>query len=173
MPALIAGRELSFLHAAVYGNAAVAGGWLARARSLADEAGDCLEAGWVALAEALASDDPDERDAHVREAAAVAHHYDDPDLRFCARGYEGAGLVLRGRIREGCAGSTRRPRRQPGERSATTSSSARSTARCCSAASWLWTCAARSSGWRWRRRSAAGPTTSGCRPSAACTTAES
>jgi DNA-binding CsgD family transcriptional regulator len=101
IPALIAGRELSFLHAAVYGNAAVAGGWLARARSLADEAGDCLEVGWVALAEALASDDPDERDAHVREAAAVAHRYGDPDLRFCARGYEGAGLVLRGRIPEG------------------------------------------------------------------------
>jgi DNA-binding CsgD family transcriptional regulator len=101
VPALIAGRELSFLHAAVYGNAAVAGGWLARARSLADEAGDCLEVGWVALAQALASDDPDERDAHIREAAAVAHRYGDPDLRFCARGYEGAGLVLRGRIREG------------------------------------------------------------------------
>src|SRR5688572_4019145 len=33
LPALIAGRELSFLHAAVYGNGAAAGGWLARARS--------------------------------------------------------------------------------------------------------------------------------------------
>ena len=101
IPALIAGRELSFLHAAVYGNGAVAGGWLARARSLADEAGDCLEAGWVALAEALATDDLDALDAHVREAAAVAQRYGDPDLRFCARGYEGAGLVLRGRIPEG------------------------------------------------------------------------
>ncbi len=100
-PALIAGRELSYLYAAVYGNDAAAGGWLARARSLAEEAGDCPEQGWVALAEALFTDDPDEIDAHAREAAAVAHRFDDPDLRFCARGYEGAGLVLRGRIAEG------------------------------------------------------------------------
>ena len=101
LPALIAGRELSYLFAAVYGNAAAAAGWLARARSLADEAGDCPERGWVALAAALATDDPDEIDPLVRVAARIAGRFDDPDLRFCAMGYEGTSLVLRGRVAEG------------------------------------------------------------------------
>ncbi|MGY1640997.1 type IV pilus biogenesis/stability protein PilW [Geodermatophilus sp. SYSU D00703] len=100
-PALIAGRELSFLHAAVHGNGAAAGGWLARARSLADEAGDCPEAGWVELAEALAIDDPERIDAHARAAARIARRFGDDDLWFCALGYRGLGLVLRGRVADG------------------------------------------------------------------------
>src|SRR5688572_21611299 len=47
VPALIAGRELSFLYAAVYGNSAAANGWMARAARLIPEAGDCVERGWV------------------------------------------------------------------------------------------------------------------------------
>lgn len=101
MPALIAGRELSFLHAAVYGNEAVAAGWLARARSLAGAAGDCVECGWVRLAEALVTDDPAEKAAHVRAAAAIADRFGDADLRFCALGQQGVTLVLAGRIAEG------------------------------------------------------------------------
>jgi DNA-binding CsgD family transcriptional regulator/tetratricopeptide (TPR) repeat protein len=101
LPALIAGRELSFLHAAVFGNAAAAGGWLARARTLADEAGECLEAGWVELAEALATDDPDEIDVHAWAATGIARRAGDPDLEFCALGYRGMSLVLRGRVAEG------------------------------------------------------------------------
>lgn len=101
LPALIAGRELSFLHAVVYGNDAVAGGWLARAKRLAVEAGECVEAGWVELAAALATDDTAAKDAHIRSATAVARRLGDSDLLFCARGYEGTNLVLRGRIAEG------------------------------------------------------------------------
>jgi len=101
LPALIAGRELSFLHAAVFGNSAAAGGWLARARSLADEAGECPEAGWVELAEALATGDPDEIDAHAWTATGIARRAGDADLEFCALGYRGMGLVLRGRVAEG------------------------------------------------------------------------
>lgn len=100
-PALIAGRELSFLHAAVHGNAAAAAGWLARARSLADEAGDCLEEGWVQLAEALAASDAGEVEAHARTAARVARRFGDADLWFCATGYRGMALVLRGRVADG------------------------------------------------------------------------
>jgi ATP/maltotriose-dependent transcriptional regulator MalT len=100
-PALIAGRELAFLHAAVHGNGAAAGGWLARARSLAAEAGNCLEAGWVQLAEALATDDPEQVEAHARAAARIARHLGDGDLWFCALAYRGTGLVLRGRITDG------------------------------------------------------------------------
>lgn len=101
MPALIAGRELSFLHAAVYGNDAVAAGWLARARGLAGEAGDCVERGWVRLAEALVTDDPAEKAAHVRDAAEIADRFGDADLRFCALGNQGVTLVLAGRITDG------------------------------------------------------------------------
>ncbi|GAA3160753.1 hypothetical protein GCM10010531_10410 [Blastococcus jejuensis] len=101
LPALIAGRELAFLHAAVYGNGAAAGGWLARARGLADEAGDCSETGWVELAEAMVTDDPDAIDAHVDVATGIARRAGDQDLHFCALGYAGASLVLRGRVAEG------------------------------------------------------------------------
>jgi DNA-binding CsgD family transcriptional regulator len=101
LPALIAGRELSFLHAAVYGNLAAADAWLTRARDLADEAGECPEAGWVELAEALATGDPDEIDAHAWVATGIARRARDPDLEFCALGYRGTSLVLRGRVAEG------------------------------------------------------------------------
>ena len=101
LPALIAGRELSFLHAAVFGNHAAASGWLARARSLADEAGECPEAGWVELAEALATEVPDEIDTHAWAAIGIARRARDPDLEFCGLGYRGMSLVLRGRVAEG------------------------------------------------------------------------
>ncbi|WP_129664686.1 LuxR C-terminal-related transcriptional regulator [Phytoactinopolyspora endophytica] len=100
-PALIAGRELSFLHAAVYGNDAVAAGWLARARSLVYEAGECVESGWVELAEALATDDPEEKSAHVRAAMDVADRFHAVDLRFCAMSNDGVALVLQGRVDDG------------------------------------------------------------------------
>lgn len=100
-PALIAGRELAFLYAAVYGNMAAADGWLARARTLAEDAGDCPELGWVELAEALTTDDPEAVEAHARAATAIAGRFGDADLHFCALSYRGTGLVLRGRVTEG------------------------------------------------------------------------
>jgi DNA-binding NarL/FixJ family response regulator len=100
-PALIAGRELAFLHAAVYGDGAVAGGWLARARRLADEAGDCPERGWVELAAAMATGEPDEIEKHALEATSVAARHGEEDLRFCALGYQGLSQVLRGRVADG------------------------------------------------------------------------
>lgn len=101
LAALIAGRELSFLYAAVCGNQAAASGWLARAQRLAAEAGDCVERGWVELAAALATDDPETKETHVRVAGDIARRHGDDALRFCALGYEGTNLVLRGRIAEG------------------------------------------------------------------------
>ncbi|WP_162829910.1 helix-turn-helix transcriptional regulator [Amycolatopsis palatopharyngis] len=101
MPALIAGRELSFLHIAVYGNEAVSGGWLARARRLAEEAGVCVEAGWVELACALMTDDPGAKERHVGTAADIARRFGDADLHFGALAHEGTTLVLAGRITAG------------------------------------------------------------------------
>lgn len=101
LAALIAGRMLSFLYAAVYDNSAAAQGWMARAARLAPEAGECVERGWVELAECLMTDDPDATDSHARAAADIARRFGDADLEFCAMSYEGLGLVLRGRIAEG------------------------------------------------------------------------
>ncbi|MGH9261865.1 MAG: tetratricopeptide repeat protein, partial [Acidimicrobiales bacterium] len=100
-PALIAARELSFLYAAVYGNAAAASGWIERARRLALTTGDCVERGWVALAEALMTDDPDEKAGHVRTAIDIAQRLGDSDLAMCAIANEGVCLVLKGHFTEG------------------------------------------------------------------------
>lgn len=101
IPALIAGRELSFLYAAVYGNSAAANGWMARAARLIPEAGDCAERGWVELAECLMTDEADARDSHARAAAEIARRLGDADLEFCAMSYQGLSLVLAGRIADG------------------------------------------------------------------------
>ncbi|MDQ0617387.1 LuxR C-terminal-related transcriptional regulator [Arthrobacter globiformis] len=101
LPALIAGRELSFLYTAVYGNSAAANGWMARAVRLSREAGDCVERGWVELAECLMAEDPNAGDNHARAAMKIARRFGDVDLLFCAMSYEGLVLVLKGRIAEG------------------------------------------------------------------------
>lgn len=101
LPALIAARELSFLYGAVYGNAAAANGWMARALSLAGEAGECVERGWVHLAECLATDNPARMRVHAAAASELGQRFSDPDLEFCARSYEGLSLVLDGHIVEG------------------------------------------------------------------------
>ncbi|NKX50212.1 hypothetical protein HER39_06440, partial [Arthrobacter deserti] len=100
-PAVIAARELGFLHAAVYGNEAAAAGWLARGIRLAREAGECSEAGWVDLACCLAADSPDRLAVHAAAAAATARPLADPYLEFCALSYEGLGLVLTGKVADG------------------------------------------------------------------------
>jgi DNA-binding CsgD family transcriptional regulator len=101
LPALIAARELSFLYDAVYGNAAAADGWLARATTLISAAGDCVEAGWVHLAQCLNTLDPVHMRAHAATATELGRRLGEPDLEFCARSYEGLALVLGGRIAAG------------------------------------------------------------------------
>ncbi len=56
--ARLAAYQIAFDHLALFGNAAVSQGWLQRGIRLAEEAGDCVEAGWVALARALHAADP-------------------------------------------------------------------------------------------------------------------
>jgi DNA-binding CsgD family transcriptional regulator len=99
--ALVAGRELSFLYTAVYGNDAAAAGWLALARRLIDDEGDCLERGWVELAKAMTTNNPDEKAEHVRAAADAAESFGDADLRFAALAYQGVCDVMSGRLAMG------------------------------------------------------------------------
>lgn len=99
--ARLAAYQISFDHLALFGNHAVAAGWLERGIRLAEESGDCPEAGWVALAGALGAVDPDQRAGLVAEAKASAARHGDADLHFDALAYEGLSLVETGRITEG------------------------------------------------------------------------
>lgn len=97
-PAFLAGYHLAFDHAALFGDDAVAQGWLERAVHLVAQAGDCPEAGWVALSQVLATADPGRRAALVREAAAVAERFGDGDLAFDALAYDGLAHVEAGDV---------------------------------------------------------------------------
>src|SRR5919108_5186013 len=94
---------LAYLHGFVYGNFAASSGWVGRARSLAESAGDCPERGWVEFMTALFADDLDETERRVAEAMTIAKRFGDSDLEFGALGFAGCCLVERGRIREGMA----------------------------------------------------------------------
>lgn len=100
-PARVAAYHLAFDHAAVFGNFAVANGWLERARRLIEVSGDCVERGWVELAGVLATDDLLEKHRHIAAAIEIARRFGDRDLEFDALAYRGATLVEEGQIAEG------------------------------------------------------------------------
>jgi DNA-binding CsgD family transcriptional regulator len=99
--ARLAAYQISFDHLALFGNQAVAHGWLERGIRLAAESGDCVEAGWVALAQALHCTDAGERAVLVEKASRVAVRFGDADLYFDAMAYIGLALVEAGRITDG------------------------------------------------------------------------
>ena len=99
--ARLAAYQIAFDHLALFGNGAVASGWLERGIHLADEAGGCAEAGWVALARALHSGDPGERDHWITAAERAAEEFGDGDLAFDALAYRGLTLVEAGRVTDG------------------------------------------------------------------------
>ena len=99
--AYVAAYQIAFDHLALFGNGAVAQGWLERATHLAEEAGECAEAGWVALSRALHSDDPARRVVLVAEASRLAQRFGDADLGFDALAYRGLALVEEGRVTDG------------------------------------------------------------------------
>ncbi|MDQ4053062.1 MAG: LuxR C-terminal-related transcriptional regulator [Actinomycetota bacterium] len=99
--AKLAAYQIAFDHLALFGNEAVAQGWLQRAMHLVDEAGECAEAGWVALSRALYAADPVERAELVGDANRLAQRFGDDDLGFDALAYAGQALVEDGRVSEG------------------------------------------------------------------------
>lgn len=99
--AYLAAYQIAFDHAALFGNHAVAQGWLERAAHLASEAGECPEAGWVALSRALHTADPAVRAELVTEASRLARQFGDTDLHFDSLAYTGLMLVEEGRITDG------------------------------------------------------------------------
>lgn len=99
--AYLASYQIAFDHFALFGNRAVAQGWIERATRLAQQAGDCAESGWVALSRALYTADPALRADLVREATRLARRFGDDDLGFDALAYAGSALVEEGRVTEG------------------------------------------------------------------------
>lgn len=97
-----AARMLSWLHVNVYGDFAVAGGWLARAEELLEPAGeDSAEHGWVELARASREPHGDGREQRQRAALGLARRAADADLQFAALALLGETLVMVGRVEEG------------------------------------------------------------------------
>ena len=99
--AYLAAYEIAFDHLALFGNEAVAQGWLERGVHLVEEAGECAETGWVALSRALHTADPATRAALVGEATRLARRFGDTDLGFDALAHTGLALVTEGRVTEG------------------------------------------------------------------------
>ena len=100
-PAVLAAYTLAFEHAAVYGNAAVAKGWLERGRRLAKVSGDCPEQGWVELAGVLATGDLAQKERHIEAAMDIAKRFGDSDLEFDALAYAGVTSIELGHFEEG------------------------------------------------------------------------
>jgi DNA-binding CsgD family transcriptional regulator len=97
-----AARTASWITGNVLGDWAVRGGWLARARSILQEAGgDGPEHGWVLLISAFTEPDPRVRESLLREAIAVGRRVGDPDIEFEALSYLGGLYVMTDRVEEG------------------------------------------------------------------------
>jgi DNA-binding CsgD family transcriptional regulator len=96
--------ELAEMHAGLFGNAAAANGWLARAGRLLEPLGDVVEVGYLELA-IMACDRPDAADlaGSADRALDIARRFGDADLEIRALADGGLALVSQGRLREGFA----------------------------------------------------------------------
>ena len=92
---------LSRGHATGFGNAAASDGWLARAETLAEEAGPRVERAYVELMRAKKAGDPETAAGHASRALAIAREFGDVDFEMFARSELGRALVTRGNIAEG------------------------------------------------------------------------
>jgi DNA-binding CsgD family transcriptional regulator len=92
----------SWIAGNVLGDWAVQSGWLARGRSILEEAGeDGPEHGWVLTVRAFSEPDAQVREALLREAIAVGRRLGDPDIEFEAMSHLGGLFVMTDRVEEG------------------------------------------------------------------------
>jgi tetratricopeptide (TPR) repeat protein len=97
-----AARTAAWITGNVLGDWAVRSGWLARARTILEQAGeDRPEHGWVLIIRAFSEPDAQVREALLREAIAVGRRFGDPDIEFLAMAYLGGLLVMTDRVEEG------------------------------------------------------------------------
>ena len=92
-----AARTVAWFHGSVHGNWAVYGGWISRARTLLEQAGDDgNEHGWVLVAEAQGGSDLAEQERLYLAAIDVARRCGDRDLECEALASLGIMLVFSG-----------------------------------------------------------------------------
>jgi hypothetical protein len=97
-----AARTAAWITGNVLGDWAVRSGWLARARTVLEEAGeDRPERGWVLIINAFSEPDAQVREALLREAIAIGRRFGDPDIEFLGLAYLGSLLVITDRVDEG------------------------------------------------------------------------
>jgi DNA-binding CsgD family transcriptional regulator len=97
-----AARTAAWITGNVLGDWAVRSGWLGRARTVLEEAGqDRPEHGWVLIIKAFSEPDAQVREALLREAIAVGRRFGDPDIEFLALAYLGGLFVMTDRVEEG------------------------------------------------------------------------
>jgi len=94
-------RTLGYLHGTTSGDWAIAGGWIARAKTLLVDQPDSSERGWVALTEGMFEETRAIKERHYARALDVGRTTSDAELVFCTLAYLGASLVHDDRVEEG------------------------------------------------------------------------
>jgi DNA-binding CsgD family transcriptional regulator len=94
-------RTLGYLHGTTTGDWAIAGGWIARAKTLLVDQPDSSERGWVALTEGMFEGVRAMKEQHYARALDVGRRRSDTELVFCTLAYLGASLVHDDRVEEG------------------------------------------------------------------------
>jgi tetratricopeptide (TPR) repeat protein len=94
-------RTLAYMHGSINGDAAVMGGWIARAQSLLGDDTESPEAGWVSLNLGMFEGDREQKHAHFRRALELGRRWGDSDLEFVALAYLGSSLVHADHSEEG------------------------------------------------------------------------
>jgi DNA-binding NarL/FixJ family response regulator len=97
-----AARGVTWLRGNVYGDWAVADGWLARATRVLEQGGeDSAEYGWIEVMRCWDEPPGERREGPVRVALELGRRFGDVDLELLALGRLGHTLVLTGRVEEG------------------------------------------------------------------------
>ena len=94
-------RMLGGMNGSTSGDWAVAGGWIARAKTLLADLPDSSERGWVALTEGMFEGDRATKNALFEVAVEVGRRTGDAELTFAALAYLGASLVHEDRVTDG------------------------------------------------------------------------
>jgi DNA-binding CsgD family transcriptional regulator len=94
-------RTLGYLHGTTTGDWAIAGGWIARAKTLLVDQPDSSERGWIALTEGMFEEARPIKEQHYAHALDVGRRQSDAELVFCTTAYLGASLVHDDRVEEG------------------------------------------------------------------------
>ncbi len=96
-------RTVGWFHGWVFGDWAVHGGWIGRARRLLEQSADERARGWVVLDDALSGSDLEEQRRQYFEAIELARRTGDCDLECDATASLGMMLVFSGHVAEGMA----------------------------------------------------------------------